>query len=98
GAALGIITETITYDTFGDMTNYTVNQNGNPVYATTYTRDALGRIASKSETIGGIEHTFAYTYDPAGRLTAVRQDNVLTASYGYDGNGNRLSHTNGGDT
>ena len=98
GAALGIITETMTYDTFGDTATHTVNQNGNPVYSTTYTRDALSRIASKNETIGGIAHTFAYTYDPAGRLTEVRQDNVLTASYGYDTNGNRLSRTDGGGT
>jgi RHS repeat-associated protein len=98
GAALGSITETMSYDAFGDTATYTVNQSGNPVYATTYTRDALGRIASKSETIGGIAHTFAYTYDLAGRLTEVRQDNVLTASYGYDSNGNRLSRTDGTGT
>ena len=50
------------------------------------------------ETIGGVTHTFAYTYDLAGRLTEVRQDNVLTASYTYDPNGNRLSRTDGGGT
>ena len=58
----------------------------------------LGRIASKTESIGGSTHTFAYTYDPAGRLTEVRQDTVLTASYSYDRNGNRLSRTDGGGT
>ena len=88
----------MTYDGFGDPATYTASQSGTAVYSTTYTRDALGRIASKTETIGGIAHTFAYTYDLAGRLVEVRQDGVVTASYTYDANGNRLSRTDGGGT
>ena len=95
--ALGAITDTTTYDVFGAPATYTVSQNGNPIiYSTTYTRDALGRITSKSETFGGVTHTFAYTYDLASRLTEVRQDDVLTATYGYDPNSNRLSRTDSG--
>ena len=51
-----------------------------------------------SETIGGIAHAYAYTYDLASRLTEVRQDGALTARYTYDANGNRLSRTDGGGT
>ena len=96
--AFGTVTDTTTYDVFGAPATYTASHNGSAIYSTTYTQDALGRIVSKSETIGGIAHTFAYTYDPAGRLTEVRQDNVLTASYSYDSNGNRLSRSAGGST
>src|SRR5262249_580043 len=41
---------------------------------------------------------FGYTYDLAGRLTEVRKDGVLTASYSYDANGNRLRRTDPGGT
>jgi RHS repeat-associated protein len=34
-----------------------------------------------------------YDYDTAGRLWHVMQNGVLTATYGYDANGNRLSKT-----
>ncbi len=96
--ALGSVTDATTYDAFAAPATYTASQGGNAVYATTYTRDALGRIATKSETLGGVTQTFAYTYDLAGRLTEVRRNGVLTASYAYDANGNRLSRTAGGGT
>jgi len=35
----------------------TTSHNGNAVYSVTYARDALGRIATRSETIGGVAHT-----------------------------------------
>jgi len=59
--------------------------------STEYTRDLLGRITRKVETLGGVTHTFDYGYDLAGRLSEVERDDVVTASYTYDPNGNRLS-------
>ena len=35
--------------------------------------------------------TYAYTYDAAGRLAEVRQNNSVVGSYSYDVNGNRLT-------
>ncbi len=90
GTTLGLATELMTYDTIGDTAAYSASWSGNALFLTTYTRDALGRIASKNETIGGVTTAYAYTYDLADRLTEVRQNGALTASYSYDANGNRL--------
>ena len=38
---------------------------------------------------------YAYSYDPVGRLYEVRKDGIVISSYTYDGNGNRLSFTDG---
>ena len=59
-----------------------------------YTRDDLGRITSKTETVGGVTTTYGYGYDTAGRLTSVSENGVTTATYDYDSNGNR-THVNG---
>jgi hypothetical protein len=56
-------------------------------------RDLLGRIEQKTETIQGTTTVWNYTYDEAGRLWQVMQNGVLTATYLYDSNGNRLSKT-----
>ena len=45
------------------------------------------------ETVQGVTHTFEYVYDLPGRLTTVKLDGVVTASYTYDGNGNRLTRS-----
>jgi RHS repeat-associated protein len=56
-----------------------------------YTRDAIGRIVQKTETVGGVTKTYRYSNDRAGRLAQVTQDGAITATYSYDTNGNRLS-------
>ena len=38
---------------------------------------------------------YAYSYDSVGRLYEVRKDGVVISNYTYDGNGNRLSFTDG---
>jgi RHS repeat-associated protein len=98
GTTLGALSDTKTYDGFGMPTTYAASHNGSSVYAATYTRDAVDRITSVSETIGATTHVLDYTYDLSGRLIEVRQDGVLTATYDYDDNGNRLSVTDTGGT
>jgi len=93
---LGNVVDTYTYSTFGELATYQASVSGSPVWRVTYTRDALGRITHKGETIDGTTVTTRYGYDPAGRLTEVTTDGVLTAHYAYDGNGNRLSVTRPG--
>jgi RHS repeat-associated protein len=61
------------------------------MYAATYTRDDLGRIATKTETVQGVTTTHAYGYDARGRLATVHTNGTLTATWGYDANGNRIS-------
>ena len=62
------------------------------------TRDALGRIMTKLETIAGVTTTYDYAYDIAGRLTEVKENGAVVSSYTYDTNGNRLSHATPLDT
>jgi RHS repeat-associated protein len=58
-------------------------------YKTAFTRDKLGRISQKVETVGGSTHTYDYAYDTAGRLVEEKKDGLVQNSYGYDQNGNR---------
>src|SRR5205807_10595236 len=93
GSTLGAATDSRSYSTFGELSTYTVNVSGSPAFNVTYTRDKLGRITQKVETIGGSTDTFVYTYDTAGRLTDVMKNGAVAGHYTYDSNGNRLSHT-----
>ncbi|TMB23987.1 MAG: hypothetical protein E6J65_13205 [Deltaproteobacteria bacterium] len=91
GTSIGNITDTRTYNTFGEPQMYSVNTGPNALYSVDYgTRDALGRIVTKTETILGETHQYAYVYDAGGRLIDVTKDGIATAHYDYDANGNRL--------
>ena len=93
GTAVGSVTDTLGYNTFGEMTGYTAQYLGGDVLAATYTRDKLGRVTSKTETIGGVTDTYVYTYDLAGRLTDVEKNGSNIGHYEYDQNSNRTSYT-----
>ena len=90
-SVLGTLSDSRSFDGFGDLVQYTARHGGNAVYALDLTRDALGRITSKTETLAGVTHVFGYVYDLAGRLTEMRRDGVLTEAYTYDANDNRLT-------
>jgi RHS repeat-associated protein len=96
--ALLSVTDTTSYDGFGAAAGYTASHGGAAVFSQAYTRDALGRLTSKSETVGGATRVSSYTYDLAGRLAEVRVDGAPAASYAYDANGNRASFTGPGGT
>jgi RHS repeat-associated protein len=69
-----------------------VTTNGTTLYAVDYgTRDGLGRIVNKTETLQGTTHVYRYTYDAVGRLTDVTTDGIATSHYEYDANGNRVA-------
>lgn len=88
---LGAIHETRTYDIYGAEQTYTVAANGNTLYSVDYgTRDGLGRIVTKTETVQGQTHVFGYSYYPNGALKDVTKDGNLTSHYEYDASGNRL--------
>jgi hypothetical protein len=63
---VGQITDQWAYDTFGDPTSYTAKVSGTTLFSQQYTRDALARITSKTETVGSSTSTFAYGYDHRG--------------------------------
>jgi YD repeat-containing protein len=55
-------------------------------------RDALGRIARRTEAFGATTVSYDYFYDAAGRLTDVKTGSTVVEHFLYDVNGNRLSH------
>jgi RHS repeat-associated protein len=91
GTEAGEVADTWSYNAFAEPSSYAATVSGNPVYETAFTRDRLGRITRKVETIGGATATYDYGYDLAGRLDTVTRDGALIADYGYDGNSNRTS-------
>ena len=90
-STLGLVSDLYGYNAFGEVSTYTAKGNGADVFSTTYTRDALGRISQKVETVGGSTHTYDYAYDTAGRLVEEKKDGSVLNSYGYDQNGNRTT-------
>lgn len=98
GATVSSITDTRGYNGFGELATYSTSFNATPLYSFSFTRDNLGRVTQKVETIGGAPATYDYTYDPAGRLQEVKLDSVTISSYTYDSNDNRLTRTTSGGT
>jgi RHS repeat-associated protein len=96
GSTLGVVAYTWNYNGFGEPASYTANQGSAPLLSVTYTRDALGRITDKTETVAGVTATYAYGYNLAGRLVEVRKDGAVQATWDYDANGNR-THVNGAE-
>jgi RHS repeat-associated protein len=98
GTTLSTLTDSYTYNSFGEVTAYTASNSGTAIYSYTLTRDNLGRITEKVETLNGVTSTFDYTYDSAGRLTQVNKNSVTIATYSYDSNSNRNGGAIGGVT
>jgi RHS repeat-associated protein len=93
GTVLGNVTSAQSYNALGELSSLEYASGGTVQFHTSYTRDALGRIQQKVETVLGVSVVYDYTYDTVGRLTNVHRDSVLVESYGYDANGNRTSYT-----
>ncbi|HEV8436362.1 MAG TPA: RHS repeat-associated core domain-containing protein [Thermoanaerobaculia bacterium] len=92
GTTLSNVVDTYGYNTFGEVTSYTLQLGGSTIFTLGYTRDDAGRIAAKTETANGQTATTSYGYDPAGRLTDVTSAGTTT-HYDYDDNGNRTGVT-----
>ncbi len=90
---LGVIGTAIGYNGFGEIASFSASANGGAVFSQSYTRDQLGRITHKVETIGGVTTNYDYTYSLAGQLVAVERDSLNVESYSYDDNGNRTNAT-----
>ncbi len=91
GTTLGSVTDSWTYNDFGEPLSYSSSISGNPIFAQQFTHDEVGRIAHNVESLFGSSMTFDYGYDTSGRLTEVKQNGAVVATYGYDGNSNRLT-------
>ncbi len=88
---LGSIVDSYNYDSYGDLSGYQAAVGSSALYNVQVTRDDLGRIATRNETIQGASHKDSFTYDSRGRLTQVTRDGTVVATYTYDGNSNRTS-------
>jgi hypothetical protein len=53
--SLGSVTDTGSYNTFGEITGYSAATD-TPLYAYTLSRDLMGRLIRKVETVGGATH------------------------------------------
>ncbi|MEM7125680.1 MAG: RHS repeat-associated core domain-containing protein [Chloroflexota bacterium] len=90
--ALSNLSDERQYNAYGEVATYKAIHDGStPIYQTSYLYDSLGRITTVTETVQGLTKTLAYGYDDAGRLQSVSENGILTASYIYDANGNRLT-------
>jgi RHS repeat-associated protein len=95
--ALGAVTTTGAFSSYGELAGASASAGGTALYASTLTRDMLGRLTAVAETVQGVSRTLAYAYDAAGRLSSASVDGA-TVDYGYDAQGNRTSRTIGGVT
>ena len=93
GSTLDSVTDTLSYNPFGEPLSYSATYSGTPLLDVQYTRDSLGRITQKTEIIGGVTDTYSYSYDPTNRLTEVKKNGATTVTYIYDANDNRLTKT-----
>jgi RHS repeat-associated protein len=98
GGTLGGVSDSWSYNGFAEPTSYSASYDDAPIFSVSYTRDALGRIVTRAETIGGATATYGYSYDLRGRLVGVTRDGAAVAGYSYDANGNRLSAAGDGLT
>ncbi|MBF0293179.1 MAG: RHS repeat-associated core domain-containing protein, partial [Nitrospinae bacterium] len=93
GTTLGSVTTARTYSGYGESATTTAKYAASTLASVQYTRDSLGRITRKAETIQGVTDAYDYTYDTTGRLTGVAKNGVSLSSYTFDANNNRLTHS-----
>jgi RHS repeat-associated protein len=86
--SVGSVADTFGYNAYGEVVSHAVSGAS---YSATYTRDAAGRLDTKTETIGGTTLSTHYTYNAAGRLWQVFENGApaATREYAYTPNGNR---------
>lgn len=87
---LGTISETYNYNQFGEIIEMAAT--GSP-FQYAVTRDKLGRITEKTESVDGSSESYSYRYDIEGRLYQVYKNSQLKSRYSYDRNNNRLQAT-----
>lgn len=92
GTTVGKLNTQRSYSRFGELSEETASYQDKTLFHSSYVRDKAGRITQKIETNQGFTSTTDYAYDTIGRLIEVKLDGVVTESYQYDANGNRLNN------
>lgn len=85
---------TPSYSGYGEVNGQTTVVGGVGVGSWGLTRNDLGLITAKTETVGGTTDNYEYSYDLLGRLTTVVKGGIPVESYTYGANGERLTETN----
>ena len=96
GSTLSKVSDSLSYNGFGEVTDYMASYDNNSLLEIDYTYDKTGRITRKVETIDGAQTTYDYLYNNISQLEKVKKNGVEVAGYQYDANGNRLSKTTSG--
>jgi RHS repeat-associated protein len=90
---VGNSSEVFSYDGHRALVSYEARCNGAPLFHFEQLFDELRRVVDRSETVDGVVTVYHHTYDRAGRLTEVKRNGMLAATYTYDANGNRLTRS-----
>lgn len=93
---VGVTNQNRGYNAFGELDSYTTTDGAGTILSADFTPDVLGRHASETRAILGVQTVYDYFYDAAGRLTGVDADGQPAERYTYDLNGNRLTADVGG--
>jgi RHS repeat-associated protein len=93
GTAIGSVSDVRQQNVFGESLDRETKYGATSLFKETFTRDQLGRLETKTETIAGNTSIYNYSYDAAGRVWQVLQNGALSATYLYDTSGNRVSKT-----
>jgi RHS repeat-associated protein len=94
--SVGVVTEKGSLDpTYGELATLSAAAGSATPYSATFNRDALGRILSHTETIGGATTTYDFAYDSSDRLATVTVNGAVAAQFTYDANGNRHTASGG---
>lgn len=102
-SVLGGMTETRTYNDYGELASASASTGTTSLYSETMDtpaapRDRLGRIVTHTESLLGAGSTREYRYDARGRLEDVFENGIQVEHYVYDANGNRLSKVTPSET
>ncbi|MBK9694528.1 MAG: hypothetical protein IPO76_03920 [Elusimicrobia bacterium] len=76
GTTLGVVADERTYNEHGEPTGYLARAGGTAVLELAYTRDGVGRITAKTETIQGRRPITPISMTWRGRLVRVEKNGV----------------------
>jgi RHS repeat-associated protein len=89
--ALGEVTDTWSYNGFGEPVGYAASFGGSPIFEIQFAYNKQGQIIEKTEIISGVTDVWKYIYDESRRLTQVEKNGAVASAYTYDSNDNRLT-------